>query len=208
MRLLPIQGRPGIGRILLLTLVVGAHVFIISMLNIGRPSAREPSSNDEITLAFISFPASEIEPTQPSSAASPARARREPRRADPQTVTPTGIVGEPIAPSVDWFEQGQRVAAGIAVDEPSPPRAFGTVPSRPETVSPANSFAWDKVHTQRFEAVAEGGMLVRLSDNCQLVITPLPIGGCALGKQKARGDLFDELKAPVRLGDWKPASPP
>ena len=52
-------------------------------------------------------------------------------------------------------------------------------------------------------ALEGGGIGIHLSDNCELILVPLPLGGCALGKRKARGDLFDEMKSPVEPGDWK-----
>jgi hypothetical protein len=44
-----------------------------------------------------------------------------------------------------------------------------------------------------------------LSEHCQLLFNPLPVGGCAIGRIEARGDLFEEMRAPVMPGDWKDA---
>jgi hypothetical protein len=40
------------------------------------------------------------------------------------------------------------------------------------------------------------------------VIAPILFGGCSLGKIEARGDLFDEMKAPAQPGDWDVSSVP
>jgi hypothetical protein len=87
----------------------------------------------------------------------------------------------------DWVESARRAAARIAAESPQ------READRPGNGS-AKPFEWDVSSTRRWEPAPEGGTVVRLSDRCQIVFAPLPIGGCALGKIEARGDLFDDMR--------------
>jgi hypothetical protein len=108
-----------------------------------------------------------------------------------------------MAPLIDWRAEAQRAAA-VAAEGPPEQKQFGPRADTP-TAPKSKPFGWDKTHTERVQALPEGGILIRLSDNCAMVIAPLPLAGCSLGKRKARGDLFDGMKEPPRAGDWKDA---
>ena len=101
----------------------------------------------------------------------------------------------------DWRADGARAAAAVAAADKANVRQFGIAPGLPDKPRQIKSFGWDRAHTQRVEALAEGGIRIRLSDRCGLVLAPWPVGGCALGRIDARGDLFDGMTAPARLGD-------
>jgi hypothetical protein len=108
----------------------------------------------------------------------------------------------PIAP-IDWFAEGERAAASTATSAPATYRSFGKDANTSSSERRKASFAWDKTHTQRTETLPDGGTLIRLSANCVLVIKLIPLAACGLGKQKARGDLFDDMNKFTELGDWK-----
>jgi hypothetical protein len=107
----------------------------------------------------------------------------------------------PRVPLIDWKAEAQRAAASVST-ESSPYESFD--PSeRPAPEPKQKPFGWDPTQTQKVEALPQGGILIRLSDNCALVLAPLPMGGCGIGKRKARGDLLEGMSAPRRAGDWK-----
>jgi hypothetical protein len=93
---------------------------------------------------------------------------------------------------VDWDESARRVASTVASTMAAEVKR-GKVADTPDRSPP--QFAWDLSRTQRWELAPEGGTVVRLNDRCQIIFTPLPIGGCALGKIEARGDLFEDMKS-------------
>ncbi len=96
----------------------------------------------------------------------------------------------------DWREEGARAAASIIAPEAF--RKFGPMTSPDSSRAPSEISIWDKTQTDKIQTLPTGGVLVRLSENCQLVISVIPLVGCTLGKREARGDLFDDLKKPKR----------
>jgi len=86
--------------------------------------------------------------------------------------------------------------------EPATTRSFDPAQREPAPRE-KKAFGWDETHTERVHALDGGGIGIHLSDHCDLIIAPFPMAGCWLGKRKARGDLFDEMKAPPEMGDWK-----
>ena len=74
-----------------------------------------------------------------------------------------------------------------------PPRLDMQVakPRRPQ------DFGWDLAHTQRVETLPEGGVLLRLSDRCVMIIgLPFVLPLCKFGRIPARGDLFKHMEEP------------
>ncbi len=60
---------------------------------------------------------------------------------------------------------------------------------------------WDYAATHRIELLPTGGTAIALNDLCSLVIAPIVIVGCWLGKTHVADDLFTHmhLRAPGRL---------
>jgi hypothetical protein len=116
-------------------------------------------------------------------------------------IDPGGLTGA--SAITDWLAEGSAAAAGVAATDGATIRSFGTAERPAPRPRKAKPFGWDKTHTQRVEAMPGGGISIRLSDRCSLILAPLPLAGCSLGKIEARGDLFDGMKAPVEPGDWK-----
>jgi hypothetical protein len=48
-----------------------------------------------------------------------------------------------------------------------------------------------------------GGTLIRLNENCVLVVFLVPFPACALGKIPPRGDLLEHMHDPPEFGAWK-----
>jgi hypothetical protein len=178
--------------------LAGIHVFMLMHLFEFRP-ARSGRSSRALQVTFIPAP-----PPITPAVDVPTRTRPE-RRQQPETsgsaITSVPPSEPPRAPRIDWQAEAQRAAASVSA-ESSPHRSFGPR-ERPPPPPKQKPFGWDPTQTQKVEALPEGGMLIRLSDNCALVLAPLPSGGCGIGKRKARGDLFEGMSAPRQAGDWK-----
>lgn len=103
---------------------------------------------------------------------------------------------------VDWASELTRTARDAIPDESvQKSREFG-FPRRPAaTAGKPPQFGWDYAATHRIESIPEGGLLVHLNDNCVLVLIPFPFPGCAIGKRKANGHLFDHMHDPSQPGD-------
>lgn len=116
------------------------------------------------------------------------------------------IEASTISESIDWSAAAEHAASGANAADSQAPRVFG-FPAR-DTAAPhtPKPFRWDKSRTNRVEQLANGGLTIRLNDRCQAVVAPVFFVGCAPGKIEARGDLFDEMKAPAEFGDWKDPS--
>ena len=110
--------------------------------------------------------------------------------------------------SMDWNSAAEHAAGHIASGNDESTRVFGFPASVPAAPRARKPFGWDTSRTNRLEFLPDGGLTIRLNDRCALVVAPLLIGGCALGKIEARGDLFDGMKAPAEPGDWKDSSVP
>jgi hypothetical protein len=179
-------------------LVVGGHLAVILMLATRSTQERHSPPDEPMLLTFIEIPAAAARPAgSPSLAQLPARSEglAPAARYVPALTESTGIT-----PGIDWYGEASD-AASRAATKPDV-RDFG-YPKREPEARAKKEFGWDKTHTERISALPEGGMLIRLNDNCAIIIAPLPFGGCTIGKRKARGDLFDEMQAPVEPGDWK-----
>lgn len=104
---------------------------------------------------------------------------------------------------IDWATELSRAAANAVPTEPAPtPKDFG-FPHAPTLPPKSEPFGWDQVHTHRVESIPGGGILIKLNDNCVLVLIPLPFAACGIGKRKANGDLFKHMQeqAPGGAGD-------
>lgn len=176
-------------------------VHLIAPTSIRTPHKIEPPALTLLSLA-----------DEPYSVPKPAPQPRltQPTATLPRAVHPTAAPSEPsIAPlepsqePIDWQEEKRKTTAAITARESTSPRSFGPNGSPNTVPQPQQSFGWDKAATQRLEVLPQGGILIRITDNCQLVLMPLPLGGCRLGKTKPRGDLFERRTKPVELGDWK-----
>lgn len=120
----------------------------------------------------------------------------------PANATPTNAI------TIDWAAEG-RQAAELQAEEDARARHRAAAMAAPHdpTFDPAPhppKFHWDPVHANRVEPIEGGGTLIRLNDNCELVISVMiPLVGCALGKIHARGDLFEHMRDAPELGAWQ-----
>lgn len=144
---------------------------------------------------------SRLQPAPRPTGALPAR-RTEVVEPSNAITLPTSREG-PDSSGIDW----DRAAQSAATAATTPPRrGFGMPESKPKAAAP-REFGWDRTHTERIHAIPGGGIGIRINDNCEIAFVPLPIGGCALGKRKARGDLFEGMKDPDRPAGSVPDVP-
>jgi hypothetical protein len=206
------RNRPAV---LLLVFAIHAVILLIALRAVTRvPLLREQP------LVFLALPA----PAQtPQTAAVPAPTMPAPPHKKPAASRDSQLVAIPAPPppeqppaTIDWNSE-----AAMAIEQQArsamaaPPRALdkhgkgadlngGLGPdhkSKPE-------FGWDRSHTHRVESLEGGGIVIALNDRCVLVLLPLPLGGCGIGKIPVRGDLFDHMyDAPQAGGISKNTAP-
>jgi len=191
-------------RILATIAVVSVHVAVLSDLLAYRVPVTQISWDESEAIALIA-PGSEEPPPPPSiSLDTPAVRSAAAIKLQLPEIDPAALTDLPS--SADWLSAGERVAASVAAADGTGVRDFGMAKRPTARQRKAKPFAWDKTHTERVAALPEGGILIRLSDRCQVVIAPLPLGGCSLGKVAARGDLFEGMSGAVEFGDWQDAA--
>jgi hypothetical protein len=122
--------------------------------------------------------------------------RRAAPKSSPRSLAPTQDAGgDAIHPPIDWANELERTAKNSTSDDGSPrKRDFGFPLAPSAGTAKRSEFHWDRAATHRLEVIPEGGLLVNLNDNCVLVLFPLPFAGCAIGKRKANGDLFEHMQ--------------
>jgi len=185
-------------RALAVALVVGGHAVVLALLSIQRGSEAD-LPDESMTLVFVDPIENPALPPPVAGSTHTARPHTAPISLAP-VPEPATDESAPLAPGIDWYAKGSEAAQRAAVEPTT--RDFG-FPKRVPAPREKKAFHWDKVHTERVQALKGGGISIRLSENCALVLMPLPLGGCAFGKRKAHGDLFDEMNAPAEPGDWK-----
>lgn len=160
-----------------------------------------------VLLPEIESPPPTSQSTRPKlNAAARSRARaRTPAEAVEPAANPAEVESEDVTrPSApDWRQEAviaathQLEAGERDRERPAPlaPHAF------PEAPAPAPKFQWDYAATHRVEGLSEGGFLININDRCVVVVLVMMMPFCRLGKISARGDLFQHLDDPPRLGE-------
>lgn len=104
---------------------------------------------------------------------------------------------------IDWLGALQRAAQALSARRAPASLRFGF--PRSSAFAPAPPVhhwdGWDYAATHRIEMLPTGGTLIALTDRCSLVIAPIVIVGCWLGKMPVAGDLFKHMRvrSPGRL---------
>jgi hypothetical protein len=177
-----------------LSVVMGLHLIIIWLL-VSSPRLLLKAKSGSLQLIWVPRPA------VLESAPERATTTRRPKTASPRHLDRAAALPS-VAPSneednvthamPDWAEELHVAAKNAVANQLAQQRhqldfahAFPTIPKKPQ------QFAWDYAATHRIEAIPGGGMLVHLSDNCVLILFPLPFVGCGIGKGPANGDLFE-----------------
>ena len=185
---------------MLLTLltVLGAHLAMLWFVLSSHPLSLKTGSQS-LQLVWIPKPPAfeTVEPTKtpqgPAKTRAPRRAAEGPTSA---TMTPSVIEeNNAIHPTPDWNAELQLAAKNALANELIKKKhdtdfahVFPTQPQKPAQL------AWDHAATHRVESLPQGGLLIHINDNCVLLLFPLPLVGCGIGKHPANGDLFKPLQ--------------
>lgn len=184
-------------RLLALSMVLGVHLIIVWFL-VSAPRLLIKTKSESLQLVWIKrvMPetARERDPkTQnATNVASQHHASRSPALS---TAVPTGVEEDnAIHPAPDWSEELKLAAKDSLAKELAQKQHESdfshAFPSQPKK---AQEFAWNYAATHRVEAIPEGGILIHLGDHCVLVLIPLPLVGCSIGKIPVNGDLFEHM---------------
>jgi hypothetical protein len=115
----------------------------------------------------------------------------------PQLIVPAEREGTHEPAGVDWQRQGEEVAREHALESQTRPDHRTDGPPQPKP-----QFGWDRSRVHRVEPLEGGGVVVRISDRCAVVITLLAMPVCQIGTKPARGDLFEHMADAPTPGDW------
>jgi hypothetical protein len=183
--------------LLTLSMVLGVHLIVVWLL-VSSAQLSLKRKSGSLQLVWITRPP--LSETAPEGETMTQKARKNFPPHDRIDRTPAVSSVAPLStdedhaihPAPDWTEELHLAAKDAAAKEMAQKRheldfahAFPTQPKKPP------QFAWDYAATHRIEAIPEGGLLVHLNDNCVLIIFPLPLIGCGIGKHPANGDLFE-----------------
>jgi hypothetical protein len=184
--------------LLSLLIVLGAHLALVwPLLSSHLLSVKTRSGS--LQLVWIPPPTLKTAPQRGTTTQSPStgapRHRNDRIPALPSIAAPSDEENNAIHPTPDWNAELKQAAKNALVNELDKRKhdtdfghVFSTQPKMPE------QFAWDYAATHRVEALPQGGVLIHINDNCVLLIFPLPLIGCGIGKRPANGDLFNHMR--------------
>lgn len=165
-----------------------------------RPSmGPTPRQFDLILIPSIRSSASTVINTskRESLARAVARAARGPAQAVRSTISELQVT--PSAPRprggapIDWdWELKREAQVAISDSQKKKWRDFGFPHQRAERTPKTPTFGWDYARIHRVE-ILPGAILIHLGQRCVLALVPLPLVGCAIGKIRVNGDLFNHL---------------
>jgi hypothetical protein len=183
-----------------IALVIGLHASIVWMLWTPSRVPSTQATSERLEFVFI-VPARQPVASVPRDLLGPVTGRvLSQRRNAANTAEPVPDVphandeNNAIYPPTDWAAELSRAARDAASDKPNT-RDFG-FPHPSATPDKPAQFGWNYAATHRVESLPQGGLLVHINDNCVLVLFPLPFVGCAIGKNKANGNLFEHMRDP------------
>jgi hypothetical protein len=186
--------------------VVLLHVAIFVLLRSARVP-RLDSHTDDTSMTLIVIP-----PVAAPRVVVPERVTPVPARSRENVVLPPAIPTETTPPieeraPIDWAREAALGASHqVVAVELERRRARGFTPEaqsrEPEIlVLPAPEFGWSRT-AQRVEALPEGGILIRLSERCVIVVTIMMLPACGVGEIPVNGDLFEHMDDPPAFGAW------
>jgi hypothetical protein len=181
---------------LTLSMVLGLHLIAVWLL-VSSPQPSIETKSGSLQLVWITRPvSSETAPervarTEKPTSPSPRHLfDRTPKL--PSIAPRSNDEDNAIHPAPDWTEELQLVAKDAVAKELAQKRhELDFAHAFPTQAKKSQQFAWDYAATHRIEAIPEGGLAVHINDNCVLLIFPLPLIGCGIGKHPANGDLFE-----------------
>jgi hypothetical protein len=192
-----------------LVIVSAVHVTLVIALLIAAKT-RVLSRADPNPIELLVLP-----PNTPRTALPPPALAVRPKNATPPIVPPSTAItifpqapaAENTGPTVDWAQEAQNVAAGIAKNTAAESHQESAL-----TASPRSPFAPPPAHHKGEQIpTADGRWIVYVSDDCYQVsksmttITNATNNGmslqtyCTRHSKVPRGDLFDQLPAYKKL---------
>jgi hypothetical protein len=184
--------------LLTLSMVLAAHLWVVWLL-MSSPLLSVKTRPGMLQLVWIPPPALlKSAPERGTTTQRPGnggpRHRNDRIPELPSIAAPSNEENNANHPAPDWTEELRLAAKSAVARELAQKRhemdfahAYPTTPTKPP------QFAWNYASTHRIEALPGGGMLIHLGDNCVLLLLPLPLVGCGIGKHPANGDLFEHL---------------
>jgi hypothetical protein len=178
-------------------MVLGIHLIVVSLLVSPRLLSVKTKAGS-LQLVWIPQPvllkAGPEPETTRERATNTSRHLADRAPASPPMTPPSIEEDNAIHPAPDWTEELHRAAKHALANELAQKRhELDFAHSFPAPLKKPPQFAWDHAATHRIEAVPEGGILLHLSENCVLILFPLPFAGCGIGKRSVNGDLFEHM---------------
>jgi hypothetical protein len=199
-------------RAVILCAIVGVHVVMFALLTVS-PATRLIAVGPSMIVTFIRR---EERKRLPESVdrmpASPSPTRRAAPVTPPVPEAATSQ-SETAPEAIDWLLAAEQ-AAQRQIEEYEDTRRRGSAFGVPQTDlgrrlapqhEPAPEFGWSHAATNRIEPLEDGGTMVWINDRCAIVFAVFIFPVCSLGKIEARGDLFEHMRDPPRLGRESPA---
>jgi hypothetical protein len=180
-------------------MVLGAHLALVWLL-LSSHHLLVKSSPGSLQLVWIPRAAPSEVALAPKETIQESRKAIPHHRVDltsgsPSIAAPPKEEANAIHPIPDWSQELQQAAKDAVAKELQKKKheadfahVFPAQPRKPE------QFVWNYAATHRVEAIPQGGILIHLGDHCVLVLIPLPIVGCGIGKIPVNGDLFEHTQ--------------
>jgi hypothetical protein len=181
-----------------LSMVLGVHLIIVWLL-VASPRLPIKTKYGSLQLVWLKRVTPEIAPQRETKTHSSTNTslRHHPNGSSAfSTAARPGVEEDnAIYSAPDWSEELQLAAKDSLAKELAQKQHESdfshTFPRKPKK---AQEFAWNYAATHRVEAIPQGGILIHLGDHCVLVLIPLPIVGCGIGKIPVNGDLFEHTQ--------------
>jgi hypothetical protein len=187
----------------LLCVLLGHAVIVYLLCTLGLEPARRSPLAEFLSEPITMFLEPIEEPDEPRSAApAPARSIAPESRSTPAAPAAgesAPLTAPPVTGRVDWPLEGQKSVTRMLAREAEAERIArmfagpgGTWASLTKRQrSKLNKFKW-KPGVEGLEYDEKGNAVYRLPNGC--VIVNLMFFACQLGKEKANGDLFDNMR--------------
>lgn len=180
-----------------LSLVLGAHLVVVWLL-VSSPRQLVRGKSGSLQLIWIARTASpETVPDRGTTRQRPKNILPHHQDRTPESLSiapPSNEESNAIHPAPDWADELKLAAKEtLAKELERKKHEFDFAHAYPKQPTKPPQIAWDYAATHRIEALPQGGTLIHLGDNCVLLIAPLPLVFCSIGKLPANGNLFEHI---------------
>jgi hypothetical protein len=187
-------------------IAVLAHAGLLYLLASYRhsTSADAPDRQSTVLVFLEDAPERRRPPVEVAPIASEPRLETVPTVSQPRAAAERSVPDIPAEdseapPPIDWRREAEEAGlAHVLEAEANAPREQPAQQPRKKS-----EFRWSRSQVNRVEPAQGGGVTVRLSERCVLVISVIVMPACKVGKIPVHGDLFEHMRDPPTLGDWK-----